>query len=471
MPPLIPPPDSIAEQRDIYGALYERPAQAGDPPGHRRFQHQGGTRVEFVPDDVPAWENGLPVTWEIPNTLWEETPTDYKERTTYYKIRASKSVIGYQYVSRSQGNPSVEMLLTHINGQNTFTVPPAEIRGRELWWVDIVPGLDIFLRLMPDKAEFRKIIRAGSQARSLRWMVRRSTPSNIILPTITTGQDNLGMDDPARPPGMGPGRRRRVLEMEHAEGVPDTSVPGEVTNTFDETWTGNTWEIPDKVTREKVLSPDVSYPVEIDVTVSEQISTDADDGEERNGTWYNSYSSSNDINLYAEGSGHHIPGWRFLNITVPKDATIDDATFLVERTRSGSSGQQVTADFNAAAEDNPAGWSNANGPTAKTPTANSPITGTPWFGTLDTDVSIDVKALIEDITTRAGWVSGNAVAFYCSNLGGGSSAYQYLEDEADSPPGSGRLIINYTSGPAPDPVFEQSAYRARNDDGDLGTPP
>ena len=350
-------------------------------------------------------------------------------------MRAPNEAIGYTYTSRAEGNPFVSVRLTHIDGTPIISVPTPTLIGNELWWLGVLPGLDIFIRLALDKADLRKRILNAAAPRELRWQVRESDPLPLRRQQISIGQDNYDRLDGGRN-GLGPGRTRRTIELQHTI-TPLSSVAGESRYIIDEVWTGRTFEV-DPVTRVKTPSTDVVYPVEIDVLVEEEIAADGDDGFEGNSLWYNSYAATNN-NLLDAGADTRI-GFRFTSVAIPNAATIDDATFAVERAGTSSGGH--TSDFAGSDEDNAAAFSDTNGPTDKTATTAS-LTAVNWGGTDGTDVSLDVQAIIAEITVRAEWSSGNSLALIQTTTL--ATGYLYLEDEADADVGAARLDVNYTA--------------------------
>jgi type IV pilus assembly protein PilY1 len=135
--------------------------------------------------------------------------------------------------------------------------------------------------------------------------------------------------------------------------------------------------------------------------------------------------------------------FRFPNVTILKGATIDSATLTVRG--DGSRNDNIHTYIKAVAADNQAAPATHAALFALTlTTAVSDL----WEFTLTTNgdfVSGDFKSVIQEITDRAGWVSGQAIALVLypnatTNEYGG--VYAYNASSANS----AKLTINYTSG-------------------------
>ena len=139
-------------------------------------------------------------------------------------------------------------------------------------------------------------------------------------------------------------------------------------------------------------------------------------------------------------------GIRFLNVTIPQGATIDDAVLYI------AYGPNCTAtcynDAFGVDIDDSSTFGSGNKPSAQTKTtATEPFDKT---GTLPGDsqyltANIDITAITQEIVNREGWVSGNAMSFVIDvdSYGKGSSLTIYAYDHADFP--EAELRVNYTS--------------------------
>lgn len=151
-------------------------------------------------------------------------------------------------------------------------------------------------------------------------------------------------------------------------------------------------------------------------------------------------------------------GWRFLNVTIPQGATIDDA--------------KITFNFDGVARDEPdvtffgedtdnatAFTTDANNISGRARTTASVAWDDPQLGVNpgagdDTRDTPDLKTIVQEIVNRAGWASGNALAILCTSTNGtaerdfGPTMWDYGEiNETDGKPVP-TLTINFSAAAA-----------------------
>ena len=130
---------------------------------------------------------------------------------------------------------------------------------------------------------------------------------------------------------------------------------------------------------------------------------------------------------------------RFLGVDVPNGATVSDATLTV--TVVSITGTPDTTWFGVDEDDVAQFASPGNLPTSATTTTASVDGDPPGTGVQ----SFDVTAIVQEIIDRAGWASGNAMAFVCKdNAGSGNNLWQG-EDLEDGGGGEASLEITYTA--------------------------
>lgn len=143
--------------------------------------------------------------------------------------------------------------------------------------------------------------------------------------------------------------------------------------------------------------------------------------------------------------GDIFDGYRFLNVTIPQGATIDDAYFKL----TAFSNEAYTVDVKVWAEaaDNGATF-NTTTRTPKNATAGAvSVAWTIPNTTADVEYSSpDIKTVIQEVVNRVGWSSGNALIILVRNNGANNchlfkSAYYVGAEPA--------LAINYTVGAGP----------------------
>ena len=171
-------------------------------------------------------------------------------------------------------------------------------------------------------------------------------------------------------------------------------------------------------------------------TETAQISADYDDAEEDNSGNVSLNSSTLDLSSVRVGL-------RFLNIDVPQGATILNAFLEVNAKGSSTTNPSPTVTVNGEAVDNsPQFTSNKNNITDRSKTS----AGVNWaLGSFSSDgvwhTSPDLKTVVQEITDRSGWASGNAMTFLLSK----DNKDRTAESHDDDPNQAARLTITYES--------------------------
>lgn len=176
------------------------------------------------------------------------------------------------------------------------------------------------------------------------------------------------------------------------------------------------------------------------VTLNLEITATADDD-----TWYPQFPAwDSDVGPSCtlcqgfDGETIYLMALRFLNVTIPQGASITSATLqLADNTTAGGDGAFGVL-YGNDTDDAPA-WGGATTPESMTKTTTSAVMS-------NADVSggvhtVDVTDIVQEIIDRAGWVSGNDLAFGGDETGAGD-AMAYL----DYPTVASALSIEYTEG-------------------------
>lgn len=119
---------------------------------------------------------------------------------------------------------------------------------------------------------------------------------------------------------------------------------------------------------------------------------------------------------------------RFVYVNIPKDATIVSATLsLVVGYRNGSN-TDISFEVFGIDEDNTGDFGGAN------PMGRSATTAKKYYkGNIDnTRFDVDVKAIVQEITTRGSWASGNAMGFTVRNYQSETPNNIWWEDDINS---------------------------------------
>jgi hypothetical protein len=182
------------------------------------------------------------------------------------------------------------------------------------------------------------------------------------------------------------------------------------------------------------------------------VSSSADDAEQSAGGAVTLNSTDLElVNDAASGAGDQIIGLRFPDLSVPRGAIITSATiqFTADETQSEVTALNIFAE---AADDAAAFTTTANNLGARplTPLSVPWLPGAWTAGQSNaTQRTPNLAGLVQEITSRPGWTSGNAIAFLISGTG------HRTADAFDKAGGSpARLSITYTS---PTPLLTMTA--------------
>ncbi len=176
-----------------------------------------------------------------------------------------------------------------------------------------------------------------------------------------------------------------------------------------------------------------------------------DDVEEPPSGWVDWLSSS--LNLpNAGGVTAQTVALRFTGLDVPRGATITSASiqFTSKSARSGATSMQVRA----VAADNTPTFAMAPGNVSARPRTTASVTWSPpaWGGSGEAGAaerSADLRTVVQEVTNRAGWTRGNALAFVLTGTGervaqsqesGGIAPVLHLAYKtSDTPPPTGQI--------------------------------
>jgi hypothetical protein len=148
------------------------------------------------------------------------------------------------------------------------------------------------------------------------------------------------------------------------------------------------------------------------------------------------------------GKGH-ILGWRFENVSIPKGATILDATLGVFC--NGRATGSIKIRYSGENSDNANPLTTAKyGFSSRAKTSASVIdTPAPWTQSAWNN-SPDLTSIVQEIVNRSGWQSGNAMLFFAEDFGSSSIRNIFMFDKSASY--GAKLTITYNDTPPPPPV-------------------
>jgi hypothetical protein len=156
-----------------------------------------------------------------------------------------------------------------------------------------------------------------------------------------------------------------------------------------------------------------SYPIVIDPTVDEYVAASADDAHELdNNTGFSSTLASVRHSSDAQSFNRYNAGFFFTGVAVPKDATINAATYL-EGYFPDTTWDSANFDAFTEAVDDAVNFSTDADVTGRTRGSNSASfsvtnNGVGYYGS-----SIDFSVPVNDVTSRAGWASGQDMVVLC----------------------------------------------------------
>ena len=184
------------------------------------------------------------------------------------------------------------------------------------------------------------------------------------------------------------------------------------------------------------------YPIEIDVTIDEQIGTDNDDVSEN---------QSGDIDSGGNVVIDHVNEWwggRFATVNVPNGATINVAYLSVVPANTGNDEPKHDFDFEAA--DDPSAW-NIGGTTfsvsGRTRTGNAVLWDVADLGA-DGATFFDTPSLVvgcQAVVNRAGWAANNTMAVTCHQPETANPRDLVIQDYGVNTSLAAKLHIEYTA--------------------------
>lgn len=191
---------------------------------------------------------------------------------------------------------------------------------------------------------------------------------------------------------------------------------------------------------ELTASDDLVVTAAVQSVIDVQITTSADDAEERVST--TKVSTNNpDLELVFDNGNEQVVGVRFPGINIPPGATIVHAYIQFTADETNTTATAVTIQGQAA--DNAGAFIPVKLNVSGRPRTSTSVLWTPppWniVGAAGPDERTpDLAAIVQEIVNRPGWTSGNALAFIFSGTG-----ERTAEAYDDSPADAARIHIEY----------------------------
>lgn len=342
----------------------------------------------------------------------EEDGTDHAIRNCPYSLKIAKSEPAYAYNALSGRRVSVELV--------------SDVRGclyeDGLYkWAEVGTDTDYVIQALPRGVTTLLVLQTPQSPRIWTWNIQGDL--DMIRPLV--GRDAVG----------------RLLELI------ETRTPGAGNrSTIQIEWTGRT------ITRaalraagRSVISDEATYPVVIDPVVDENIAANADDVFSlwnNNGATFLDFQTANTL-VYA---GRYLTerfygGLRFQTVGVPAGSTINSATLTV-RTTGVIAGTPDLNFYGNDVDDAPA-WANPGNRVKNITQTTAVANDATW--TSDADNTVTVTSIVAEIVARAGWASGNDMAFGIFNNSGSGINFLRFAALDHATLTEARLSIDYTA--------------------------
>jgi hypothetical protein len=148
------------------------------------------------------------------------------------------------------------------------------------------------------------------------------------------------------------------------------------------------------------------------------------------------------LEMVMNGSTNQYVGIRFTGVTIPAGAVVTSAYLQFTNAVNNSSVASLVVAAQAA--DNPAGFGNGNNDISNRPRTAATVAWAPvaWttVGAAGVDQRTpDLTAVVQQVVSRAGWASGNALVFIITGSAGTRSATSFNGSSTNQP----KLVITY----------------------------
>jgi len=184
------------------------------------------------------------------------------------------------------------------------------------------------------------------------------------------------------------------------------------------------------------------------VEFTAQVSANTDDGQESGDTtWLVNGQDSDGARVGNAGADYDM-GMRFTNVTIPVGATITSAVVEVFM-KWQAGGDDIITLFRGCDEDNAATFGTTDRPSQRASTTavvNRTYTDAADWSDESWLSLDDCTDVVQEIIDRAGWASGNAMAFVFENNGSASTNRWQFHDYNYGSTNAAKITINYTTG-------------------------
>lgn len=372
---------------------------------------------QVTPSGIKLVHSLRPVHYQDRRGNWQDVCTDFEvdhrvgefvAQRLPFTFQVNRLGIGFTYESMSSGLVRMELLSVGDEPIDATKFYVAERDGSAVTFKDVAKDTDIRLQVTAYGVKTFRILRSADAAREWVWKISGDDAGlSKIKPEF------FGVDASKRKlAGLEIDRKLVGLKKEDEYWV------------YTETWDGGVVTVKDPSTRQKTISYDPQFPVEIDPDIVESISVSADDGTLDETTFGSSYT------IYCKNHSLHYRGWavwRFQTVDIPNAQTISLAE-LALTVQSNSYGGAM-AEIRGVKVSSLGAWNTVGG--------YSGISGslTTAYVSISTalsvgDHTIDVTAIVQELVNQGGWTNNNNLGFVAIPAGGGTTKFLDKSDSA-----------------------------------------
>ncbi|HEX6811553.1 MAG TPA: hypothetical protein VF384_08015, partial [Planctomycetota bacterium] len=199
-----------------------------------------------------------------------------------------------------------------------------------------------------------------------------------------------------------------------------------------------------EITRTDTVVVTVQTPPPASGTFERAIANSDDDAEEAPGSVNR---TSTDLELVVDGAENQTVGLRFQNVAIPVGSFVTSA--YVQFTTDETSTTPTELTIAGHATDNAPTFTATAGNISSRPRTTATVAWAPASWTVGNEAgpnqrTPNLRSIVQEITNRAGWGSGNAIAFVITGTGS-RIASAWDDDPAVAP----KLVVTYQSTPPP----------------------
>lgn len=333
---------------------------------------------------------------------------------------------GYTITDKETGQTGTIRLVS-VAGQIPAYYPPI-IEGNKAIWKNIVSDIDLELLFHPYCVRGWRTLHTAVAGKEIVWEFDITSGEKLHISEKFIGNDN----------------KKRVTRSTHVKSNQNGKIR------ISETFTGKSTHR-DPLTRARV-DVDAEYPVRIDADIDVGVAAGADDGSAyKNATTFSSFVTNGLVFTLNGTAGYTRAAYiRFVGITIPSGATIDDANLALTKSSGGAGGTSIR--IRAKNINNAVNPTSVNQVLTPASLCTNVVAGTFNTGTNPATKNFLVTTVVQEMVNTNDFTNAPMLFFVDNSLmattqGVQVAAYEHLV--AQEP----RLIINYTAAGGGSPSF------------------